>query len=270
MNELRGLAIGFIGAGKMGAALIAGLRRAGVPGRRVLAADPDAAARRRAARMGARVTSDPCRVACAADVLVLAVKPQQMAGVLGPLTPCLAHRPLVVSIAAGVTLRWLQRRLPGCPVVRVMPNLPATVGCGFAALAAGRRVRPRHLRVAEALLGASGAVCRLPERHLDAVTAVSGSGPAYVLYLVASWQRAAQELGLPRGVAEQAIRRTLAGTLALWEASGLPPAALIRQVASKGGTTEAALRQFARGRVGGQLRAGIRAAARRSRALAWS
>ncbi len=269
LQPLRGKTIGFLGAGTMGCALIAGLRAAGLPGRQLMAADPDAAARRRAMRLGARVTAEVCRVACAADVLVLAVKPPQMAAVLACARECVGRHTVVISIAAGITLRWLQARLPDVPVIRVMPNLPATVRCGFSAIAAGRLARAAHRRVAEALLGASGAVCRLPERHFNAITAVSGSGPAYLYYLVDAWQQAARDLGLPPAVAEAAIARTLQGSLALWRCGGLPPAALIRQVASKGGTTEAALQQFARGRVAAHLAAGIRAAARRSKALAW-
>lgn len=269
MTLLRGKTIGFIGAGKMGQALIAGLRAQGVAGRRLFAADPDPVMQRRIRRLGAH-TADLCHVACQADVVVLAVKPQQMRQVVEAVAPCLGPRQLVISIAAGITLRWLQQRLRKVPVVRAMPNLPATVGCGFTALACGRLALASHRRLASALFGASGTVCELPERLFDAVTAVSGSGPAYVFFLVQAWEDAARALGLPPAAAACAIRQTLEGSACLLAASHEDAGALIQAVASKGGTTEAALKVLARRRVSAHLVEALRAAARRSRELAWS
>ena len=264
---LRGKTIGFIGAGTMGQALIAGLRAKGVSGRSILAVDLSAARRAQVRRLGARATADSCAVACAGDVIVLAVKPQQMASVVSELAPCIARRQLVISIAAGITLRWLQDRLPGAPVIRVMPNLPATVGHGFTAYALGRRATARHQEIAATLFGAVGETVEVPERLLDAVTAVSGSGPAYIFYLAHVWEAAAVALGLPRAIAHRAVKRTLIGSAALLAGSETSPKEWIARVASKKGTTEAALRVLARRGVSRHVAEALRAAARRSRAL---
>lgn len=267
MNALRGLTIGFIGAGTMGRALIAGLRAKGVSGRSILAVDPSTARRNQVRRLGARATADSCEVACDGDVIVLAVKPQEMSSVLENIGGCLTPQQLIISIAAGITLPWLQARLRGVPLVRVMPNLPATVGQGFSAYTLGRHARGPHRRIAAALFGAVGEAVELPERLLDAVTAVSGSGPAYVFYLAQVWEDAAIVLGLPRDVARRAVKQTLIGSARLLACSETSPAEWIARVASKKGTTEAALRVLARRGVSRHVAEALRAAARRSRAL---
>ena len=267
---LRGLRIGVIGAGTMGRALVRGWRAGGIPAGRILMADPSGRARRSARRaFGVSVTDDNARVARQADVIVLAVKPQQMADVVARLRPHVTARQLVISIAAGIPLRWFESRLRASPVIRVMPNLPATVGCGFAAIALGRRATRRHAALAQALFEAVGEALVLPERTFNAVTAVSGSGPAYVFYLVQVWEEAARALGLPAAVAQRAVRQTLCGSVALLNGSGQSPAALIARVASKRGTTEAALRALAQLRVGARFGLAVRAAAKRSQELAW-
>ncbi len=270
LAPLRGHTIGFIGAGKMGQALMRGLLAQGTAPRTILVADPSATMRRQVRRLGVRPASGNCEVACRASVIVLAVKPQHMAAALEEIAPCLTPRQLVISIAAGMPLRWLQARARRVPVIRAMPNLAATVGCGFTAIALGRRAGARHRAMAQALFGAAGQVCELPERLFDAITAVSGSGPAYVFFLVRAWEEAARALGLPPAVAARAIRQTLTGSARLLEASGDSAHALIGNVASKGGTTEAALRVLARRRVSAHVLEALRAAARRSKALSWS
>ena len=269
-SVLRQKTIGFIGAGTMGQALIQGLLAHGVPARRIVASDASARIRRAARRLRIRVVEDNVLVAKAADLIVLAVKPQQLAEVIAQLARHVTRRHLVISIAAGITLRWLEARLRGVAVIRVMPNLPATVGQGFAVMARGRHAGPSHRRLAAAIFSAAGEVVELPERHLNTVTAVSGSGPAYLFFFVQAWQDAAEALGLPPAVAQRAVRRTLHGSLRLLQAAGEPPSVLIAKVASKGGTTEAALRVLARRRVAAHLAEAIRAAARRSRALSVS
>ena len=270
-TTLRGVSIGVIGAGKMGQALINGLRACGVPARAIVAAEADAATRQAVRRrFRIRVTSDVAHVARASDIVMLAVKPQQFPGVVERIAPHLTRRHLVVSIAAGITLRWLHQRLPrGVPVVRVMPNLPATVGCGFSAIAAGAAAGARHRTMVKALCGAVGEAVELPERYFDAITAVSGSGPAYVFLLVQMWEEAARSLGLPARVAHRAIRATLAGSVKLLQASGDPAEELVRKVASKGGTTEAALKVLARRRVPAHFLEALRAASLRSKELSW-
>jgi len=198
---------------------------------------------------------------------VLAVKPQEMSSVLEGIVGCLTPRQLVISIAAGITLRYLGARLPKSPIIRVMPNLPATVRKGFAAYACGRSVTPRHRAVVRAIFGAVGEVVELPQRSLDAVTAVSGSGPAYVFLLAQMWEEAAVALGLPPSVAKRAVRQTLAGSVELLAGDRLSPREWIARVASKKGTTEAALRVLAQRGVGRHFAEALQAAARRSRAL---
>ncbi len=270
MKALRSHTFGFIGAGKMGQALIQGLLSQGVAPRAILVADPSAVMRRQARRLGIRPASDNCEVACRASVVVLAVKPQHMAAALEEIAPCLTRSQLVISIAAGITLRWLQGRLRRVAVIRAMPNLPATVRQGLTAIPLGRLASARHRALAQAFFGAAGHVCELPERMFDAITAVSGSGPAYVFFLVRAWEDAARALGLPATVAACAIRQTLNGSMRLLEASGDSADALISRVASKGGTTEAALKVLARRQVSKHLLEALRAAARRSKALSWS
>ena len=255
----------------MGQALIKGLRASGVGGSRLIAADASAEMLRLARkRYGVRTTRHNREAVRKAEVIVLAVKPQQMPDVLADLAPELRGTQLVISIAAGMSLRWLRARMPGVPVIRVMPNLPATVGEGFSALAAGPGATTRHRALAAALFGAVGQTCELPERHFDAITAVSGSGPAYLFFLVRIWQAAARRLGLPEEVTVRAVRQTLKGSLRLLEADGGEPEDLIARVASKRGTTEAALKILAKRRVEASFAEALRAAARRSKEFSWT
>jgi pyrroline-5-carboxylate reductase len=251
----------------MGQALLKGLLARGVPRRSLGAADARRQARD-AVRRRFRIWTTPDNAALVrrSDVVILAVKPQQFPEVVQPLAGTLRSR-LAISIAAGITLGWLRRRLPGVPLVRVMPNLPATVGCGFAGVAAARGTSRRHREIALAIFRAVGEAVELPERRLNALTAVSGSGPAYVFFVVDAWQRAAAALGLPAAVASAAIHATLAGSAKLLEQSGEPAAQLIRRVASKRGTTEAALKVLARRRVAAHFSDALRAAERRAREL---
>jgi len=255
----------------MGQALIKGLLGHGLSRRTLRAADPNPGIRKEVwRRLHLLVSPDNLPVARASDVVILSVKPQQFSEVVAQLAPHLRRRQLVISIAAGVRLRWLQAHLAGIPIVRVMPNLPATVGCGFSALVRGRATTLRHRAIALAIFGAVGEVVELPERYFDAVTAVSGSGPAYVLFLVQAWENAARVLGLPPSVARRAIRRTLEGSLQLLDSGPEAPADLIRKVASKGGTTEAALEVLSKRRAASHFIEALRAAARRSQELSWS
>ena len=263
------MTIAIIGAGTMGQALIGGLLAQRHARRSLRAADTNASTRAAVARrFRIPVSADAAAAARGAEVVLLAVKPQQFEAVVGTIRPAVDRRQLVVSIAAGITTRWLERRLPaGTPVMRVMPNLPATVGSGFSAITAGRRATPRHRAVVRALFGAVGEVVELPERSFDAITAASGSGPAYVFFLVQIWEDAARRLGLPAHVASRAIQATLAGSVRLLQVSGGPAEVLVKRVASKGGTTEAALRVLADRRVAAAFAEALRAAAHRSKAL---
>lgn len=270
-TALRGKRIGVIGAGMMGQALINGLLARGVSASALRAAETNPATRRAVRRrFHIAAQEDVAWLVRRCDVVILAVKPQQLPEVVAAVAPHLGRRTLVISIAAGIRLRWLAARLPGVPIIRVMPNLPATVGCGFSALASRRGVRPRHRSIAAALFDAVGETVELPESHLDAITAISGSGPAYVFFVVQAWEAAARALGLQPAIASRAIRQTLRGSVELLASTARPPAALIRRVASKGGTTEAALAVLAHRHVSRHFVEALRAAARRSKALAWS
>ncbi len=252
----------------MGQAIIGGLVARGLSRRQLVVADPNPGTRRRVAqRFHLHVHSDNLHVLRDAKIIVLAVKPQQFPELIAQLALHLTRRHLVISIAAGMTLRWLQARLPRVAIIRVMPNLPATVGCGFSAMTVGRQATPMHRTIARAIFEAVGEVVELPERYFDSITAVSGSGPAYVFFLVQMWEEAAQALDLPPAVAVQAIRATLEGSVMLLRTSDDPASVLIERVASKGGTTEAALAVLRRRRIATHFIEALRAAARRSKEL---
>lgn len=184
----------------------------------------------------------PEAAAARASVIVVAVKPQDVRATLSQVSDSIRPDTLVISVAAGVSTAVLERNLPrGCPVVRVMPNTPALVGQGMSAISPGAHCSPQHVARAKALLAATGEVIEVPEYQQDAVTAVSGSGPAYVFYLVDAMAEAGVLLGLPRAVSTQLAVQTLVGAGAMLKETGTHPAVLREQVSSPAGTTIAAL-----------------------------
>lgn len=263
-------AVGFLGAGQMATALARGWRAAGLlDPSRSRAADPDAAARERFhAATGVTVGDDNCAVAVACDVLVLAVKPQVVSGVLAELRPVLAPRHLVVSIAAGVTLRALaagageQVRL-----VRVMPNVACLVGAGAVGYALGPAATPDDAELVARLFEAVGRAFRLPESLLDAVTGLSGSGPAFIAVFVEALADGGVRCGLPRDVAQALAVQTVLGTARLLTDTGQHPAVLKDMVASPGGTTIAGLHELERGGMRAAVIDAVRAAYDRAREL---
>lgn len=261
--------IGVIGCGTMGTAILRGALEAGVVSARQLrGVDPSPAQRATIRRLGARVAASPRGLARASRVIILAVKPHEMPAVLGELTPSVTRRHLVISIAAGLSTRWFERRLgPGVPVVRAMPNMPAQVRHGITVLCGGRWARASHRAAARAIFDALGDTLELPERHFHAVTAVSGSGPAYVFHLMEQMVAAGRRLGIPSAALDRLVRQTVLGSAWLARVTGEPHAVLRARVTSKGGTTESALRVFARAGVGRGVIRGILAAARRSQQL---
>jgi pyrroline-5-carboxylate reductase len=205
----------------------------------------------------------------AAGIVVLAVKPDQILGVCRDLAPHLDPATLVVSVAAGVSTAGLEQALPdGTVVVRVMPNTPAFVGAGMSVMSAGRHATDADLDRVEALLASVGEVLRVPESKQDAVTAVSGSGPAYVFYLVEAMIEAGVQLGLTRDVARRLAVQTAYGAGALMAQSGEHPVVLRENVMSPGGTTAAAIRQLEAHGVRGAVYAALDACATRSAELA--
>ena len=261
--------VGVIGCGNMGAALIRGmLKGRRIDPKKLMAWDSDARKLERVSRALHFRRARSNRDVAGAAVILLAVKPQQMEEVLKEIRPCLTHRPLVVSIAAGIPIRWIEDLLgPSVPVVRMMPNTPALVGAGIAAIAAGRAAGAKDVKRAQEIFECVGEVVRVPEKWMNAVTAVSGSGPAYFFYLMEQMVEAGVALGLSREVALKLVIETAHGAAALARVSDEDASTLRSKVTSKGGTTEAALRVFARLGVGRAIQAGVRAAAARARQL---
>jgi pyrroline-5-carboxylate reductase len=264
--------IAFIGGGNMATALIGGLLARGAAPGAITVADPDPRQRERLSRdSGVRVEADGPAAAADADIVVLAVKPQQMAEVARGLAPVLARRrPLVISVAAGIRLRDLARWLgAGIPLVRTMPNRPALIGAGVTALYANADVDDDARDVAEAILLACGPTVWVPdEAQLDVVTAVSGSGPAYFFLLIEMLEAAAIELGMDAATARKLAVETAQGAGRMAAESTDTPAELRAQVTSKGGTTAAALAVLEEAGVRAMFGRAVAAAARRSGELA--
>ena len=213
-----------IGAGVMGETLLSGLIRAGRPVAELLVGEkrPERA-RELEERYAVSVVSN-IEATSAADTVALVVKPQDMGALLDEIGPSVRPGQLVVSLAAGITTAFLESRLPdGVPVVRVMPNTPALVDEGMAAIAAGSHCDDEHLAIAEELLGSTGRVLRVPERQMDAVTAISGTGPAYVFFVVESMIEAGVHLGLPRATATELVVQTLVGSAKMLRETGTHP-----------------------------------------------
>lgn len=259
----------FIGGGNMGYALAAALIGRGVSlPERVLVVDPAPEARTRAQRLGCQVSAQVDERVAQGRTLVLAVKPQGMGDALAPLRGRLRQEQVVVSIMAGVRIGTIQAALGHTAVVRVMPNTPAQVGLGMNVFYAHASVQSGQLAAVDALLQASGEVLRVESEDLiDAATAVSASGPAYVYYVAEHWIRAAQQVGFTETQAVLLVRQTLKGATALWQSVGAAPGRLREQVTSKGGTTAAALDAFAAAGVGAGIEAGVRAAFERAKEL---
>lgn len=237
--------IAFIGCGNMGRCLIAGLLADGFPAARLRAADPDGQQLERLAEQtGITGTSENATATQEADVVVLSVKPQQMHTVASGLKAALAaRRPMVVSIAAGIRVADLRRWIGELPVVRAMPNTPALLRCGASGLYAGEGVTDEQREQAEAILRAVGLTVWVDEEEaIDAVTAVSGSGPAYFFWLMEWMENAGVRLGLAREQARLLTLQTALGAARMALESGVDPATLRKQVTSPGGTTESALR----------------------------
>ncbi len=258
-----------IGAGVMGEALLSGLVRAGRRVDDLLVGEkrPDRA-RELEERYGVMVVSN-AEATRKADTLALVVKPQDMSDVLEEIAPELRPGQLVVSIAAGITTAYIESRVPaGVAVVRVMPNTPALVDEGMTAIAPGSHCDDGHLAEAESLMGSTGRVLRVPERQMDAVTAISGSGPAYIFFVVESMIEAGVHLGLPRATATDLVVQTVVGSAKMLRETGTHPVVLREQVTSPGGTTAAALRELETHKVRAAFLAAMEAARDRSRALA--
>jgi pyrroline-5-carboxylate reductase len=261
--------VAVLGAGVMGEALLSGLIRAGRPVDQLLVGERRRErAKELEERYGVEVVGN-ADAATKADTLVLVVKPQDMAELLADIAPVVRPGQLVMSLAAGITTGFIETRLAGgVAVVRVMPNTPALVDEGMTAISRGSHCDESHLEEAEALMASVGRVLRVPERQLDAVTAISGSGPGYIFFVVESMVEAGVHLGLPRSTAAELVMQTVVGSAKLLRETGEHPTVLREQVTSPGGTTAAAVRELEDHKVRAAFLTAIEAARDRSRALA--
>jgi len=262
--------LGFLGAGKMATALARGFLKAGLASADgLVASDPLPAARDGfAAATGARAVATNREVAQASNVLILAVKPDQVAEVLTGLGDALdRQRHLLVSIAAGVTLAQIEAAAPGCRSIRVMPNTPALVGASASAFACGATATPEDAELVQRLLGSVGVALPVKEKLLDAVTGLSGSGPAYVFLMLEALSDGGVAAGLPRDIAQILAAQTLLGAAKMVLETGQHPGVLKDAVCSPGGTTIEAMHVLEKAGVRGALMSAVRAAADKSRAL---
>jgi len=274
MTDLRSRRVGFVGGGAMAEALCGGLIAAGVPASQLRVADPEPARRKLVAeRLRVEVFAENREALAGSDVVVVAVKPSLVAKALVALRELPgAATPLWISIAAGVRLSTLSESLPrSARIVRAMPNTPAQVGCGATAICGNENASRDDLALARALFESVGVCWPAPDESLlDAVTGLSGSGPAYVFVFLEALADAGVRVGLPRDAANLLARQTVLGAARLAEETGRHPAELKDQVTSPGGTTIAGLERLEAGGLRAALYEAVAAATRRSRELSGS
>jgi pyrroline-5-carboxylate reductase len=261
--------VAVLGAGKMGEALLSGMLRAGRPASNLLFTERhEDRAQELTAKFGIEAVTS-VEAAERADTLLVAVKPQEIVALLDDLAGAVTPRNLVISIAAGIPTALFEKRLAdNTPVVRVMSNTPVFVDEAMSAISAGAHAGEEHLVRTEDLLKPVGKVIRIPEEQLDAVTALSGSGPAYFFFLVEAMIDAGILLGLPRAIAAELIVQTAIGSAIMLRDSGEHPVQLREAVTSPGGTTIAAIRELENHGVRAALLSALEAARDRSRELA--
>ncbi len=262
--------LGFVGGGQMAEALIKGLLSKELlkPGR-ITASDLSEDRRNHLKEaFGINTTSENKEAVKRSEIIILAVKPQVMSIVLEDIGPVVSSNHLVVSIAAGITIHSLEKRLPECTkVVRVMPNIPALVQTGAAALCKGTAASQGDLDIVRRILEAVGKAVVVPEALMDAVTGLSGSGPAYVFTFIEGLIDAGVREGLPRTVAQELVVQTVLGAALMCRNTGKHPAELTAMVTSPGGTTAAGLHVLERAALRGILMDAVRVATERSREL---
>jgi pyrroline-5-carboxylate reductase len=262
--------IGFLGAGRMATALARGFIQGGLAAKTdILASDPVGAARKAfSEESGAKAIDDNLEVAQFARVLLLAVKPDQVANVLREISNFLTGEHLLISIAAGVTLARLEQGSGGRGrVVRVMPNTPALLGASATAFAAGSTATPADVKLVEKLFSAVGIAMQVKESLLDAVTGLSGSGPAFAYLFIEALSDGGVAAGLPRDVATRLAAQTVMGSARMVLETGKHPGALKDMVTSPGGTTIEGLHELEKGKLRGAVISAVRAAAEKSRKL---
>ncbi len=267
--RLRQLRIGVIGAGNMGTTILEGLLDAGAATpEQLMASDPREPRRKELEERGVRTTASNLEVARFAELLVLATKPQVFDRVLGEIAPGTGPETLVVSIAAGIPIDAIERQLaPGTRVVRTMPNTPALVGAGATAIAPGEHVTEEDLATVEALFASVGITEVLEESLLDAVTGLSGSGPAFIFVIIDALSDAGVKVGLHRATAQRLAAQTVLGAAKMLIETGEHPGRLKDMVASPGGTTIAGLHTLEAGGLRKTLMDAVENATLRSKQL---
>ena len=267
------LTLGFLGAGKMATALARGFITAKLTSAKsIVASDVMEMARKTFAdETGVKPMPSSLAVCKAASILILAVKPDQVANVLAEIRDHITAKHLLISIAAGVPLAKIEAGLaPGARVIRVMPNTPALVGASASAFATGTSATPADAALAQKLFSSVGVAMQVKESLLDAVTGLSGSGPAYAYQIIEALSDGGVAAGLPRDVATKLAAQTLLGAAKMVLETGLHPGALKDMVTSPGGTTIEGLHELEKGKVRGALMSAVRAATEKSKKLGQS
>jgi pyrroline-5-carboxylate reductase len=267
---LKGKKVGIIGGGKMGGVLVQGMISRGIrTAADIIVADID---RKRLEELqktyGAIVTEDGKEAVKKAEIVILAVKPQNMAELLDTLSGVITPSKLIISIVAGIPIQFIEDRLKkGVRIIRTMPNTPALVGEGITALAAGQTVQDVDMHTARQIFDAVGLTVVVKEELMDAVTGLSGSGPAYVFTIIEALADGGVQMGLPRDIAVKLAAQTLLGSAKLALAGNQHTGQLKDMVTSPGGTTIAGIRALEEGKLRGTLMAAVEAATLRSQAL---
>ena len=268
-TALSGLKIGVVGAGNMGQAIVRGLVEKSVYPQNISIFDIDQKKLNTIKKEAhVKVAKSNRQCVSLSDVVILAVKPQLLKEVIEDISTVVERDTLVISIAAGVSIGKIESffKKP-VSLIRVMPNMPALVGAGMSAFSLGKHATPKHRKIAEGVLSAIGEMVLVPEKMLDLVTAVSGSGPAYFFLLAEKMIEAAYEMGMKVDVAKKLVYQTAFGSGKVMMDSQEDPEILIERVASKGGTTEAALKVFQKQGFGKVILDAIKAADKRSKEL---
>jgi pyrroline-5-carboxylate reductase len=267
---LKGKKIGMIGGGKMGGALIGGMvSHKIVPAKDIMVSDvvPERLDELRG-RYGVRTTSDNLKLCRESNIIILAIKPQTMATVLGEISQAIDKTKTVISIAAGIPIRLIEDRLKkGVRIIRTMPNTPALVSAGVSALAKSKDATEEDLATARCIFDAVGSSVVVQEDLMDSVTGLSGSGPAYVFIMIEALSDGGVRMGLSRDIALKLSAQTVLGAAKLFLESGKHPGELKDMVTSPGGTTIAGIKALEEGKIRATLMAAVEAATLRSREL---
>lgn len=256
--------IGIIGGGNMGSAIIAGISKQNS----VFVCEQDQKRCRQLKRKHKIKTGDLQTIIKKSQVIILAVKPQNFDALLKTIRPVVTEDKLVISIAAGITCRFIEKRLNGkIRVIRAMPNLPVQIGLGITGICPGKAAVNRDLILARRIFSCIGKAVIVDEKKMDAITAVSGSGPAYVFLFVEHFSKAAVSLGLDKNLAHELVAETIKGSLGLLEQQKKDAGQLRAKVTSKGGTTQAAINVFAKHKSEKVFKSALNAAKKRAKEL---